>query len=214
MSALKNYPPFKALFWMLILWMSISSFHSWAIPPEPSLWGWRQKPELFEKVVEKRQILVSSDVISQESDSKLSLISVGIVNAPLRFVYAQAKDFQKLTQVSDHFKEAKWDEKDKILRLKTEALGYRANMTMKIEKVEKSDEKQMKFEVIKGSFKGMKGIIKFSDFQGKQSEIALNASYISDELPLPKALMGLGLEVIAQRVSGLMRGYLEEQYKK
>ncbi len=43
---------------------------------------------------------------------------------------------------------------------------------------------------------------------------ALRADYKAEKLPLPKSLMGIGLEIVAQRVAGLLRNNIETEYKK
>lgn len=111
--------------------------------------------------------------------------------------------FDRLKDVSSHFEEIRYDSFKKQLFIHISALGYHARMFLKLKFAGGVKEKIINWEAI-----GME------ESAGRRTILWLFADYSTEKLPLPKVLMGIGFEIIAKRVAGLMRVYLEESYRK
>jgi uncharacterized membrane protein len=173
---------------------------------------WKKKPELQKKIREGREIIVSvrhEDLANHQIH--FAMAGAGVVSRPKEFCFKLSQQYEKLKLVSDHFKTVIFDEKVNQLYLVTEALGYEARMTMKVSPIIGEPASELRWEVIEGAFKGMKGVIGFEKIDLAHTEMSLVSNYESDHLPLPKILMGFALEVITQKVAEKMRTFIESQ---
>ena len=175
---------------------------------------WRRK-DIYREIQEDRKIVVAV----RKYDTKAGLIhfsvrGAGWVSASRDHAVRLAKDYEKLMQISSHFKEVKFDSKDQTLFLHMEAMGYAARMILKINWAENATRSEMQWESIWGSFTGMKGLIGFESMKAGKTEVMLEAEYEAEKLPIPKALMGLALEAVTQKVAEKMRTYIESEYRK
>ena len=180
-------------------------------PPEKRPF-WKTRPELQEKIREDRAIIVS--VKRADLDGGLirfTMMGAGEVARPKEFCFAVAQQYEKLKEVSDHFKTVTYDVPSRQLLLITEALGYQARMIMRVQPVAEDWRNELQWEVIWGHFKGMTGYIGFERAEGDKTEVSISAKYEAMELPLPKILMGFALEVITQKVAERMRAFIEAQ---
>jgi hypothetical protein len=134
----------------------------------------------------------------------------GDVARPKEASFKLAQEYPRLKEVSDHFKTVSFDEKQQKLFIITEALGYQARMLMKLTPVREDWRSEVQWEVIWGSFKGMKGVIGFERLAPRLTEVSFQARFEAEELPIPKFLMGFALEVVTQKVAEKMRTYLED----
>lgn len=179
---------------------------------------WKSKPEVQKRILQEDLIVVSAETKKIQDKPALNLMKVvagGILRAPLEFVNSVVTDYEKLTEVSSHFKGARYNKKDRTLFLHLEALGYHEKMTLKLNEIKKSDKlHQIHWESISGRFKGMKGVFQIEEIERQKTEISMTADYRSEKLPLPKVLMGLGLEIVGRQVAVKMRQYILDQYKK
>jgi hypothetical protein len=181
---------------------------------------WKTKPEVQKKLLEEDLIVVSADTNLVQEKPKLYLMKIvsgGIVKAPLDFTFQKVTDYSQLKKVDDHFKESIYEKEKKTLYIHMEALGYHAYMHLKLNEVDVPDSKgklkQIHWECFKGQFVGMKGVFQVEEIERQRSEISMTAEYRSETLPLPKILMGLGLEVLGRQVATKMRQYILDQYK-
>lgn len=173
---------------------------------------WKSKPELQRRIREERAVIVS--VKNEEIANKMirfSITGAGMVRRSKEFCFHVASQFERLKEVSDHFKTVKYDTSNKQLFVVTEALGYQARMVMRVLPVVEDWRSELQWEVVWGHFKGMTGLIGFERAEGDQTEMSMSARYEAEELPLPKSLMGFALEVITQKVAERMRSFIEEQ---
>jgi hypothetical protein len=182
---------------------------------------WKTKPEVQKKILEEDLIVVSANTTAVQEKPKLYLMKIvsgGIVKAPLDFTFQTITDYSKLKKVDDHFKESTYDKDKKTVFLHMVALGYHAYMHLKINEVEVPGSsgkiKRVEWECIKGQFVGMKGVTQAEEIERQKTEISMTAEYRSDTLPLPKVLMGLGLEIVGRQVATQMRQYILDEYKK
>lgn len=181
---------------------------------------WKKKPLLLTEMREERRIVVSAktDKIDEsETPYQMRVVSAGFVKVPLQETWDIVRKYEKLPEVDDRFQEVKHDPAKQTLYLHVVALSYHAKMTLQLAYGEVAGDagtaKEIHFESIEGSFKGMKGVIRLEDDRRQQTEISMTSDYRSSNLPLPKVLMGVGLEIIASRVAGSMRTYIETAHK-
>ncbi len=181
---------------------------------------WKSKPDVQKKIINDDLIVVSADTDKIKDKPLLysmKVVAGGTVKVPLDFTFRTITDYEKLKNVDDHFKESKYDKEKKTLFLHLEALGYHARMHLKLNEVEvigsKGKVKQIHWECIQGQFLGMKGVFQVEEIERQKTEISMTAIYKSETLPLPKVLMGLGLEIVGRQVATKMRQYIFDQYK-
>ncbi|MEQ1664985.1 MAG: hypothetical protein ABL927_06370 [Bdellovibrionales bacterium] len=184
---------------------------------------WQAKPKVFKRVVDDREIIVS--VTTEKLTAKVHKFSHrikmqggGLVYGQIGPVFSKIQRYSELTKVSGHILEVLWTPATNELFIHTEAFKFHAVMTLKIQ-VDNNSHK-LKFNVIKGHFEGMSGEFSFMEFAGHLKDnkqvrnsvlMGFNARYDYQTPPMPQFLMEFGLEVILQKVAGLMRSYLEKQ---
>jgi uncharacterized membrane protein len=164
-------------------------------------------------MVEDKKILVSSTIEDKGLLKLMRVAAAGLVDAPLEFTFRTVKKFEALPKVSDHFEEAKFDASKNTLFLHLSAMGYHVKMTLKLNFHEEEKHKTIQWESIEGGFRGMKGTIDLMESDPRHTEMSMRARYEDKNLPLPRVLMGIGLEFVTQRVAGTMREYIEKAYK-
>lgn len=173
---------------------------------------WRRNPELERRMRDERAILVSVKQEKIPNDQvRFTMSGAGLVNRPKDFCFEVSQQYERLKEVSDHFKTVSFDPATRQLFIVTEALGYQARMVLKILPVSEDWRSELQWQVVWGHFKGMTGLIGFEKTDDEKTEISLNAKYEAKELPLPKILMGFALEVITQKVAERMRKFIESQ---
>lgn len=180
--------------------------------PEPY---WKTKPKVRDRIEQQRAIVVS--VRDEESkDAKnpkhLFLSGAGQTRTPARWTFAEAQKFENLKKISDHFKEVKWEAARSELYLHGEAFKYHARMHVKIETQSESEPYMITFNVVRGSFSGLKGKITFEDNKRGKTLIGFQADYGYKKLPMPAFFIEFGLEFVLQRVAGALREFLEKTY--
>lgn len=180
--------------------------------PESELPFWRKKPALMQKIREERAIIVS--VRNEDAPNKqirFLMTGAGSVARSKEFCFGTAQKYEKLKEISDHFKTVSFDLTSRQLYLITEALGYQARMILRVTPVSEDWRSELQWEVIWGHFKGMSGYIGFEKIDAGHTEMSMVSKYEADQLPLPKILMGFALEVITQKVAEKMRTFIESQ---
>jgi hypothetical protein len=190
------------------------------LPPDFHKPFWKSKPDVEKRILKDHLVVVSADTDKVQDKPPLHLMKVvagGAVDVPFGFTFKTITDYEKLKDVDDHFKESKYDKDKKTLFLHMEALSYHARMHLKLSEVElhnkKNRIKQVQWECVEGQFKGMKGVFQVEEIERQKTEISMTAVYRSETLPLPKVLMGLGLEIIGRQVATKIRDYITNQYK-
>jgi hypothetical protein len=177
---------------------------------------WRMKPRLVERMREERDIIVS---VTHSTRDKLKLFEIkgaGWTRSEAAFAFRVARQFEDLKKVSSHFQIVQYNEKTQKLFVRTEALGWYADMLMQISLEENAAAKLYNIYWINlaGSFKGMKGVGQLRGVASDQCEISIVASYEAEVLPLPSVLMNMGLEFVLQKVTEKMRRVIESEFKR
>jgi uncharacterized membrane protein len=189
------------------------------LPLRADLPFWKKK-EVYDTLLEDRRIVVSAKATPStqpELPESLNVVVAGFIHAPYSFTVENAQKYENLKRISSHFEDVRFDSVKNTLFLHMVALGFHAKMTLKlkvVEAIEPARHTEIHWECIEGHFLNMKGVVRFEDYQKRKTEMSFNTDYKAAKLPLPKVLMGLGLEIVAQRVAEQMRAQVEEDYKK
>lgn len=175
---------------------------------------WRSHVDQKKGVLDNKKILVDATTTQEEgARAQMQVSAVGFINAPFSDVKKWVKDYPDLKNVDERFREVSWNSSKKELFLHMEAYSYHAQMKLKVVESSTDDAFLMEWQCIEGNFLGMKGVVRLEK-ESKGSVLSLDSSYSAERLPLPKVLMGAGLEFVASRVAGKMRSHLEEKWKK
>jgi hypothetical protein len=171
---------------------------------------WKSKPDLLKRMLDERYITVSVKREEPEHGHIVfTMAGAGNVNRDKDATFKASQDYPKLKEISSHFKTITFDEKTQKLFIVSEALGYEARMLMQLTPVAEDWRSEIQWEVVWGSFKGMKGVIGFERLSPRVTEVSFQGRFEAPELPIPKFLMGFALEVVTQKVAESMRTYLE-----
>ena len=172
---------------------------------------WKSKPELLKRMRDDRFVTVS---VKREEPSAghivFTMAGAGNVNRDKDLSFKTAQDYTKLKEISGYFKTISFDAKTEKLFVVVEALRYEARMLMQLKPVVEESRSEIQWDVVWGSFKGMKGVIGFERLGARSTEVSFQGRFEAPELPIPKLLMGFALEVVVQKVAEKMRSYLEE----
>lgn len=175
---------------------------------------WQDNPKLEKRLRDERAILASARSRDGWIDPKLVLFtmnSVGVVRREQATTFKMAQEFDRLKEVSSHFREVRWDAKSQRLFLIAEALGYQARMLMQLTILAPD---RIRLRVIDGEFTGLTGLLQFKPLSVKETEVSIRAAHEAKELPLPRFLMGFALEVVVQKVAEKMRRHFESKEPK
>jgi len=175
---------------------------------------WEKKPKLIQAMRDERRIVVSSKVVRlggrEQPQDHFQIQGAGWVKAEASEAFRVAQDYARLPEISEHFRKVTWVAERRELFLQMAALGYVAEMKLAMRALEQKAERELSFEVIEGHFLGLKGRLVFTPkMQGEVTQVALFVDHKSAELPLPRALMGVVLEAIAEKVAQRMRRHIE-----
>ncbi len=194
-----------------------------SVAPQPF---WKRKVDLLHRIYDERAIIVSaatetvlvapaSPSLPRSEQILFTIRGAGLVNAPKSFAFKTAQEYRKLKDVSSHFKTVEYHEETRKLFLVTEALGWQARMVLLMQPVTSDRRDEIRWDVIWGSFRGMKGMMTFAAAEnGRKAETSIEAVYQAETLPLPKILMGFALETIIQKVAEKMRSFIEREYQQ
>jgi ribosome-associated toxin RatA of RatAB toxin-antitoxin module len=172
---------------------------------------WKSRPALMKRMLDERYITVSVKRDDLPNGRVVfTMAGAGDVNRDKDASFKLAQDYPKLKEISSHFKTVSFEDKSQKLFIVTEALGYEARMLMQLTPVTEDWRSEVQWEVIWGSFKGMKGVIGFERLGARATEVSFQGRFEANELPMPRFLMGFALEVVVQKVAEKMRTYLEE----
>ncbi|RME16775.1 MAG: hypothetical protein D6797_03825 [Bdellovibrio sp.] len=179
-------------------------------PPKAPFW--RVKPKVYQKILENRSIVVSVKTQPLKGGlHQLYMQGAGIVSAPLKYCFAQARQFENLKKVSSYIVSARFHSKSQRLYLHTKAYGFHAQMLMQIYVAPSAF---IHWKVVAGSFTGLRGVFVFKSVGAEKTELSLTAIYPYKTLKMPHFFVEFGLEVILQKVAWKMRRFIEERYKQ
>lgn len=178
---------------------------------------WEGKPKLEAKLRDERAILVSVRTEKGALDPEADLFTingVGWVKRDAETVFKLAQQFDRMKEVSEHFREVKYDPKTHRVFVICQALGYQARMLFDVTPTA-APVRELQFKVIDGHFLGLHGVMGFQELSTKaanglpQTQITLRIRHEAREIPIPRALVGFALEVLVQKVAGKMREHFE-----
>lgn len=141
-----------------------------------------------------------------------NVVAGGMVKSPFTFTDSVVRRFEDLTKVDSSFREVK-EIKDQLY-LHLVALGFHARMYLKMTEQKHDKGTRWDFECVEGSFKGMTGSIQVQEIERHRTEVAITSDYFSEKSPLPKAIIGFGVEIITRQVAEKMRTYIHSEAKK
>ncbi len=174
---------------------------------------WKEKPAVYQRIVEDRAIIVSAKISSEDEQKKLNIVSAGHIKTPLDFTWKKILDFNQYDKISDHFRNIQYDQKTQKLFLKVGALGFYANLWLDLKPQHSDTKKTLEWECYKGSFKGMKGVLTIEQYRKNITEISMLANFSGKSIPIPDILLRFGLELIGKQMATKMRNYIEDGYK-
>jgi len=184
------------------------------IEPKPF---WKKKKKLFQKITEERDIVVTANVptykVGEKEVYNFNIDAVGLVSAPLLFSSDIVWNLEELPKVNDAFKEVKYFPKYQRVFIHISSMGFWAKMILQLSKKVNKGVDEMHFEVVEGSFLGMKGVVRLKSLGLSKTLVSLKGRYESTRLPLPKSLMGFGLEILARGVAKSLREHMETTYQ-
>jgi uncharacterized membrane protein len=187
-------------------------------------------PEVYKNIVDQRSLAVSAkiDKVGKDDESKerLKVVAAGHVAVPLSYAWQKVLQFERLPKVSSHFNKAEYTAANKQLYVVVAAMGYTAHLVLQLKFIEapnhastesgdeRPDWKEIQWETIGGAFQGMTGTIRLEDYEHRRTEMSLVTTHETKKLPLPSAFKAFMIEVVSQRVAGVMREYIEQSYKE
>ena len=176
---------------------------------------WKRQPNRLHQIRDERSVQVSVRREDQKDGTMLFVLNgAGDVAKDCAFSFAVGQQLERLREVSDHFTQVVSDPPRGQMLVLAQALNFHARLFFRIEILERGADRahdQIRFEVIWGQFKGMKGVVDFDPIDLLKCEVSVYANYATKNPPVPKAVMGFALEVIVQRVAESMRSYIEHQ---
>lgn len=170
-------------------------------------------------MMEDRQIICSAktdklDEGANKGKYQLNVVAAGLVSVPLQDSWNIVRNFELLPKVDERFQEVKYFPENQRLFLHLVAYGYHARMILQMRYGESLNAREMHFECVEGTYKGMTGVLRFESVKQSKTEFAMTTDYASEKIPLPRILMGLGVEIVGSRVASAMRTFVEDDYKK
>jgi hypothetical protein len=169
---------------------------------------WKAKEKWFSRIQEGHAIIVSVKTEQKKGSETLIFQGGGHIKTPQEFAFREAMKFENLKDISDEFKEVRWV--DKTLFVHTMAYGFEAKMWLKIAAI---PNREIKFEIVQGTLKGLQGVFSFAKVDNLKTEIGIDGHYDYVHFPIPKLFAEFGLEVILQRVAIRLREHIESLYK-
>ena len=197
---------------LAILLSSFIALGASAAEPEPF---WKAKPKVYERI-ENREVIVSVTSVSVSGEKFKNHLKVeggGQVRTPRSFLFERAQHYDELKR-SSYVKQADYDPKTRLLKLKIEAFGHSAAMKVKLSPHPGDERDRIDFSVVEGTLKGLAGQLLFSSISTVKSEVGIHADYQYDRFPIPKLFLEFGMEVVFQKMAVFLRQYVEEQYEQ
>ena len=173
---------------------------------------WRRSPDRLLQIREGRSIQVSSKREDFKSgEMRFVFHGAGDVSRSCQFTLQTAQQFERLPEISEHFKGVVSDADRGQVFLIAQALGFKSKLMLQFDVMSPANEKNqnLKFEVIWGAFKGLTGELLFDPLDDGKCEVSVVATFQTTDPPLPKRVLGFALEVVIQKVAEKMRAYAE-----
>ncbi|MEY4616510.1 MAG: hypothetical protein RJB66_1470 [Pseudomonadota bacterium] len=170
---------------------------------------WRVKPDLYQRVVQNREIFVSVKRLSDNHQWRFS--GGGHVKADLQTSWNVARQYEQLARLDWFFRTVSFDKPSSRLALDIRFLGFSRNLLVVIkEQQELPSIRSLSFRVEQGFFKGLRGHLNFSSYSKETTEIGFEGDY-SGEVNLASFLFIPGCEAVMSYVAKEMRRIIEEK---
>lgn len=182
---------------------------------------WEGKPKIEARLRDERAVLVSvrteKGVLDKEADL-FTINGVGWVKRDAATIFRMAQQYERMKDVSDMFREVKYEPKTNRVFVICQALGYQARMLMSVTPTDAATGKprEIAFKVVDGHFLGLSGTMAFRELPpgpsqlSGQTEVTFRVHHEAREIPIPRILVGFALEVLVQKVAIKMRSHFEE----
>ena len=188
----------------------------WGEDPVPF---WKAKEKIYRRIQEERAVVVAvhTEALSEnpkhteafpEGGQTLVFGGGGQISTPLMFTYEQALQFENLKSVTDYIKEIR-TEGDRLF-IRANAFSYEANMWLKLTP---TPHRNIHFEVVQGTLKGLRGDIRLEKIETTKTEIGISGNYDYVQFPIPRLFAEFGIEVVLQRMAIRLRSLIEEKYR-
>ncbi len=179
---------------------------------------WKEDKDLYKKIQEDEHIVVLAKIKDFEKQKQewkhLNLQSAGHIKAPLDYTYKRILSFEEYPKMSMAFDRVNFDSAKSLLKIRVGALNYYASLSIRMRFEDKDKIRLIHWLCIDGPFAGMKGSIVLESVKKRVTEISMHSNYEAIELPLPKILIGFGMEVAGRQIAASMRNFVENEYKK
>lgn len=199
---------------------------------------WQLDAKLYKKIEEEKEIVVLAKTtektienLSEKSATSLAdkagpkktaskivqhlnLQSAGHIQSSLDFTYNKILAFEEYPNMSSAFDRVSFDKQKSILSIRVGAFDYYAHLKIRMRFEEKNKQRLIHWLCIDGPFAGMKGTILLEEFKRRVTEISMFANYEAERLPLPRVLLGFGMEVAGRQIAASMRNFVEKDFKK
>tara|TARA_B100001248_G_C27379710_1_gene456274 strand:+ start:943 stop:1545 length:603 start_codon:yes stop_codon:yes gene_type:complete len=173
---------------------------------------WKAKPEVYQKIQEG-EIIVSAKLDDSRKEKHLKVSSAGHLKTPMLFAWQEMRKFENYPKMSEHFRNVKHQKEKQHFYIEVGAFSYYAKLWVdyKGKKISKN-KRRLEWQVVKGGFQGLHGYLEIEKKKYALSEISLYADMQAEVIPIPNALLKIGLEVVGKLIAMKMRQHLEKTY--
>jgi ribosome-associated toxin RatA of RatAB toxin-antitoxin module len=177
---------------------------------------WEKDSSWREKMDRDGHLFVSATSKVNQDKTKNSSFRVdasGIVRVPIDDVWRLVRQYVRLKEASDFFKEVRWDANKNQMFVLIEAFGYRARLLMHVTESAPGQPHSLNWNVIDGPFKGLFGLFQYSEFARRKTQVTFSARYENLTLPFGHFPLSL-MEVAAERVAKRLQTFLQDIYQR
>ena len=191
-----------------------ATFAASATPTPTPVPFWKSKSEVYRRMTEERAAIVSAKTEKIDDQKKLTLVTAGIIHAPVKFTHEEIMDFGKYSTFVPYIEESSFDKTTQNVFVHGAVLGYHVRMTIHVKTHETKLGYQIDWESVSGGFVGMTGTIEENRTDSEHAEVSMNANYLGKTIGIPDFLLNWGLEMTAHKAINRMRTHIEEEWEK
>lgn len=173
---------------------------------------WKAKPKVYERV-KQGEIIVSAKLTEKEDKKYLKLISAGHIKASKDFTWQEILKFEQYNQIADNFRNIRHEADKKKVYLEMGAMGYYAKLWIDYSTTQTAAKNSLEWKVVKGGFKGLSGDLSVEAFDENVAEISIHGDMLAEVIPIPNALLKIGLEFVGKIMAKKMRQFIENKYQ-
>ena len=169
---------------------------------------WR-KPKLWQAMQKDRKIWVSV-----QNSQAWSFKGAGIVAAPWVYTLEQAKNFDRLRVIDEHFTKVEWDPTQSVLSLNLKFLGRERSLNFELSELQRKEDALFFFRSQGPWLMGLEGVLWIKDNQRQSTEAAVLATHKGQLDWIPDFIFSIAAEGVMHHVAERLRKSLEKDYKK